>query len=293
MGDAVLHGLLPGELRAVVVVATEASREARARHQLAPASAALLGQGLSAGLLLAALQKDDSRVNLQLECDGPLRGLFVDAGADGEVRGYVKNPHVALELAGGAFRWRAALGNSGVLSVLRDIGVEYYRSSVALTELDLAADLDHYFATSDQVPTRVALGLRAVGDEALGVVAGALVQALPSGSATALQAAAGDLVARLDDALGRGLDDAQALFGALFADGQALGGETPVRFACTCSKERALQTLASLGPAEVQDIVDTMGSTAITCRFCGTKQEITLPDLLGLLEQLGAAGPRS
>ena len=63
--------------------------------------------------------------------------------------------------------------------------------------------------------------------------------------------------------------------------------ETPVRFTCTCSKERALATLESLGVNEVQHIVDTMGSTAVTCQFCGTKHEITLLDLFAVLEKLG------
>lgn len=292
MADGVVRGLLPGELRAVVAVVTDTAREARVRHALAPTSAALLGQGLAGASLLAALQKGDSRVNLQVECDGQLRGFFVDAGANGEVRGYVKNAHVDLELGEGEFRWRGALGNDGFLSVLRDIGTEYYRSSVQLRAMDLAKDLDHYFEVSDQVPTRVALTMRSVGDEPLGVVAGALVQVLPDGDRHALKTVGAGLQAALDAAVAAGKDTPDALFAALFAGGQALTSY-PARFACTCSKARALETLASLGAAEVQHIVDTMGSTAVTCHFCGTKHEITLPDLFAILEQLGAGTAKS
>jgi molecular chaperone Hsp33 len=291
MADGVVRGLLPGDLRAVVVVVTQASRDARARHGLAPTSAAVLSQGLAGGALLASLQKGRSRVNLQIECDGQLRGFFVDAGADGELRGYVKNPHVDLELGEGAFRWRGALGNSGFLSVLRDIGAEYYRSSVELRAMNLSQDLDHYFEVSDQVPTRVALALRGAGDEPLGVVAGALIQVLPDGDRAALEALGAGLQAALERALGDGRASPEALFAALFPDGRPLTQEA-VRFACSCSKSRALETLASLGAAEVQHLVDTLGSTAVTCHFCGTRHEITLPDLLGLLEHLGAAGAK-
>jgi molecular chaperone Hsp33 len=292
MADGVVRGLLPGELRAVVVVVTDAAREARARHGLAPTSAALLSQGLAGASLLAALQKGDSRVNLQVECDGQLRGFLVDAGANGEVRGYVKNPHVDLELGEGEFRWRGALGNDGFLSVLRDIGAEYYRSSVQLRAMDLAKDLDHYFEVSDQVPTHVALTVHPVGGEPLGVVAGALVQVLPDGDRQALEALGAGLKAALDAAVAAGTDTPERLFAALFPDGQTLAS-APVRFACSCSKARALETLAALGPAEVQHLVDTMGSTTVTCQFCGTKHEVTLPDLLALLEQLGAGQPKS
>ena len=72
----------------------------------------MLGEGLNAAVLLAALQKGSSRINLQIECDGVLRGMFVDASADGDVRGYVKEP----QLHGTA----AVLGRGGFLSVLRD-----------------------------------------------------------------------------------------------------------------------------------------------------------------------------
>lgn len=293
MADGVVRGLLPGELRAVVVVATDTARDARGRHQLAPTSAALLGQGLAGGALLASLQKGDSRVNLQVECDGPLRGFFVDAGANGELRGYVKNPHVDLELGEGEFRWRGALGNDGFLSVLRDIGAEYYRSSVQLRAMDLPKDLDHYFEVSDQVPTHVALALRRVGGEPLGVVAGALVQVLPDGDRQALEAVGHSLQASLDAAVAA--TDAptpEGLFAALFPAGEALT-HYPVRFACTCSKARALETLKSLGAADVQHIVDTMGSTAVSCHFCGAKHEITLPDLFQILEDLGAGAPKN
>jgi len=293
MADGIVRGLLPGELKAVVAVVTQTAREARARHRLAPTSAALLAQGLAGGVLLAALQKGDSRVNLQVECDGPLRGLFVDAGADGTARGYAKSPHVDLELGEGQFRWRGALGNSGFLSVLRDIGTEYYRSSTELRAMDLARDLDHYFETSDQVPTRVALALKKSPGDDLGVVAGALVQCLPGGDRHALD----EWGARLDEALKAAVDSvgesgAEAVFRAVFPQAEVLA-QVGVAFTCTCSKARALETLKSLGAPDVQHLVDTLGSTAVTCHFCGAKHEISLPDLLQILDELGAPSPKN
>jgi molecular chaperone Hsp33 len=287
MADGVVRGLLPGDLKAVVAVVSGASREARARHGLAPTSAALLAQGLAGGVLLGSLQKGDSRVNLQVECDGQLRGLLVDAGANGEVRGYAKNPHVDLELGQGEFRWRGALGNGGFLSVLRDIGAEYYRSSVALQSMDLAKDLAHYFEKSDQVPTHVAIAVRPSEADPLGVVAGALVQTLPEGDRHALAELGARLQASLEAALEASGAAPGALFHAVFPDGQALQ-EYPVAFRCTCSKARALETIKSLGAADVQHLVDTLGSTAVSCHFCGAKHEITLVDLLQILDQLGA-----
>lgn len=291
MADGIARALIAGNLKVVVVVATEAARVARGRHRLKRASAALLAEGLTGGLLLASLQKGDSRINLQVECDGPLGGFFVDAGAGGDCRGYAKNPDADVEL-GAEFRWRAALGNSGFLSVLRDIGAEFYRSSVQLEAMDVAKDLDHYFVTSEQVPTRVALDVVPVDDEALGCAAGVLVQALPDGDVKALEALGAELSTRLTEALHAGAGQSPAaLLGRLFPDVPALA-EFPVQFTCSCSKERVLRTLAALGARELQEIVDTMGSTAVTCQFCGLRHEVTLLDLMDLLEKLGVPQAR-
>lgn len=284
--DAIVKGLIEAtNLSVSLAVVSGTAQEARRRHRLAPVSAALLGRAFAGGALLASLQKGTSRVNLQLECDGPLRGLFVDASPEGALRGYVKNPDVGVELTG-AFRWRAALGNAGFLSVLRDIGPEFYRSSVELTAFDLVGDLNHYFTISEQVKTAVALATAPRGDEPLGCVAGVLLQALPHGDLGAFERLAAQLPALVDEAVAdAGLSTPEGLWQRLFP-GLSVLQKVPTRFQCTCSKARTLETLASLGKAEVQDIIDTTGSTAVTCHFCATKYEVTFPDLVGILDGL-------
>lgn len=283
--DCVLKGIVEAaNLSIAVAVVPQVAREARRRHGLKPVSARLLGQAFAAGAVLTALQKGDSRVNLQLECDGALRGLFVDVGADGSMRGYVKNALVEVELTD-AFRWRAALGNRGFLSVLRDIGHEYYRSSVELEAFDLAGDLNRYFEISEQVKTRVAVACAARGDEPLGMVAAVVMQALPNGDVEMLERLGATLEATLTEALADPTLDAESLFARLFP-GVAVTQRTPARFQCTCSKERTLDMLRGLGKAEIQDIIDTTASTAVTCHFCATKYEISFPDLLALMDSL-------
>lgn len=290
MSDSILRALLDEpNLMVAIAVTTDVARDARRRHQLKSASASLFAQGLTGAALMASLQKGETRINLQLECDGPLRGFLVDAATDGKVRGFVKNPDVVVELASGAFQWRAALGNSGFISVLRDIGGggEFYRSSVELVSMRFADDLNHYFTTSDQVATHVSLCVHHVGDEALGRVAGVLIQALPGGDEKALRS----LASQLDERLTRYVEatselTAEGLRAALFPTARLMA-ENPIVFACTCSHERAMGTLQALGADEVQDIVDTMGSTAVTCQFCGSRHEITLPNLWTILERLG------
>src|SRR4051812_14441435 len=188
MADELVSALLRAEdLRVVLALTGDLSRRARELAAMRPGSAAMLAQGLTAGLLLAALQKERARLNLQLECDGPLRGLFVDASSTGEVRGYVKNPHVEHLGGEGEFRWRPVLGNTGFLSVLRDQGGgESYRSSVQLARFDLARDLEAFFADSEQLRAEVILGAVPEGEEPLAVVGGWLLQPLPGGDVEVL-----------------------------------------------------------------------------------------------------------
>src|SRR4051794_14264894 len=96
------------DLRVVVVTCTEAARVAQRNHRVANAAAGVLAQGLAAGILMGSLVKENarSRVNVQLECDGPLRGMFVDADNEGNVRGYVKNPVADVEVASAEYRYR-------------------------------------------------------------------------------------------------------------------------------------------------------------------------------------------
>lgn len=297
MADELVSGLLKEtDLRVVLVTASELSRRARELHHSATASALLMAQGLTAGALLAALQKSDSRVNMQLECDGPLRGLFVDGDSSGVLRGYAKNPLVSTVGAEGEYHWRPALGNKGFLSVLRDLGGgEYYRSSVELESFDLAKDLERYFSVSDQLPTRVYLTVlptRSDGaTEPLGTVAGMLLQPLPDGDREAFRAL-GDRLAREFESTVR----AQASQGAIAllktlvpqADLEVMS-RYPVSFTCSCSKDRVKRALLSMGREELEDILAKEGEAVADCHFCTTHYVVTGEEIRALLAELASA----
>jgi molecular chaperone Hsp33 len=239
--------------------------EAQRLHGLADGSAAILGEALNAAVLLAALQKGSTRINLQLECDGPLRGLFVDASADGDVRGYVKEPQL--------FGTAAVLGRSGFLSVLRDMGKgEHYRSSVELSAMELGPDLERYFASSDQVPTKVALTS----------TGGVLLQCLPGADPADLERLGQRLGERLSAAVAAGSAalEAKALFGD---EPFEVLASYPLSWKCTCSKERVMRALATMGAAELADMIEKDGKASAKCQFCGRAYEVSVEELRGLL----------
>lgn len=291
MADELVSGLLKQtDLRVVLVTTSELARRARELHRSATASASLVAEGLTAGALLAALQKGDSRINLQLECDGPLRGLFVDADTSGVLRGYAKNPLVSHLGAEGTYHWRPALGNKGFLSVLRDLGGgEYYRSAVELEAFDLAKDMERYFAMSDQLPSRVYFtvlpGVSNGAPEPLGTVAGLLLQPLPDGDQAAFREL-GDRLARDFESVvkAHASQGAMALLGALVpqADLEVMS-RYPVSFTCGCGKERVKRALLSMGRAELEDILANEGEAKADCHFCTTHYVVSGDEIRELL----------
>jgi molecular chaperone Hsp33 len=290
--DEVLTALLPrSRLRVVVATASALSRKAQALGALADASAALLSQGLLAASLMGALHKHKSRgrLHLQLECDGPLRGLFVDSSPDGSVRGYVKNRQVSVVGGEGEFRWRAALGNNGFLSVLRDKGEgEFYRSSIQLKHFDLARDLELYFEQSEQLPARLALEVVG-GDGHAWVAAGVLLQPLPDGDREAL----GRHGRRLEKerplaAAVRAWPDISvtSLLKELFTEECEITSRFPIEFRCSCSKERVKDALVALGHAELSELFAKEGKAEATCEFCTAHYLVTGEELSMMLSQM-------
>jgi molecular chaperone Hsp33 len=287
MTDRLCRGLVPARgLRAVFVRVADTARMARMLHGLYPTAAGLFAEALAAGALLGALQKEKGRVNLQLECDGPLGGLFVDADAEGNLRGYVRRP--AVHFPGDPRRGaRAALGGGGFLSVLRDPGGgQYYRSAVQLEALDLAEDLRRWFTTSEQVATALDLAVVPRGDEALGDAAGLLVQRLPDGDSAALE----DARARLaGGALPRALEaalPAQDAIRAVVGDGFDLLADGELAWRCGCSAERARAAVSALGAEGIAEVLAKEREAVVTCEFCRSRYVVAEPELRDLRRRL-------
>jgi molecular chaperone Hsp33 len=287
MTDRLCRGLVPERgVRAVFVRVGDTARMARMLHGLYPTSAHLFAQALAGGALLGALQKDRARVNLQVECDGPLAGLFVDADAEGSVRGYVRGP--AVNFPGDPVRGaHAALGGSGFLSVLRDLGSgQIYRSAIELTALDVAEDLRRWFRKSEQVATALDLAVVPKDGEPLGEVAGVLFQRLPDGDDAAIDAARERLAAgALAEALGRGAG-AQDVIRSVVGEGFELLADVEVAYRCGCSQERARVAVSALGPDGIAEVLANEREAVITCEFCRARYVVTEAELRDIARRL-------
>ncbi|AFZ32036.1 33 kDa chaperonin [Gloeocapsa sp. PCC 7428] len=282
-----------GGIRAVGVITTRLTEEARQRHQLSYVATAALGRTMSAGLLLASnMKRAESRVNIRIKGNGPLDGILVDAGLDGTVRGYVDNPTVELPPnSRGKLDVGGAVGNDGYLYVVRDVGYGYpYTSTVELVSGEIGDDITHYLVTSEQTPSALVLGVF-VGSEGVQAAGGLLIQVLPKAARDeALIQTLESRVAALSGftpllQAGKTLPE---ILGELLGDmGLEILPETQlVRFHCGCTFDRMLGALKMLGEAELQDMIEKDDGAEATCHFCGTVYQASSAELSQLIADL-------
>lgn len=271
-----------GRIRAVAIRSTALVDEARRRHQTAPTATAALGKALTGSLLLAATLRKSGRLNVRVAGRGPLGGIFVDAGTDGTVRGYVGNTELDLPpRENGQLDVGGAVGHEGLLSVTYDLGRNPYTGTVNLVSGELGEDFTSYLANSEQIPSAMSLGIFVEHGEVLSA-GGLLVQLMPD---------AGDEIAeRLEDTV-----KAMPSFTAMEREGltlkeileKALAGfqveilaeEETVRFACHCDNERVLGAIRVLGEEEIRNMIVEDGQAEVRCHFCNQQYVVPKEEL--------------
>lgn len=262
------------------LVQIEAAWAALREHLSYPAPVRdLLGEATAAAVLLASTIKFDGSLTLQLQGDGAVRLLVVQCTHDFRVRG------VAQYDAGRVAADFARLAGRGRLSVTIEatsVGAPW-QGIVPLEGASLAECIDAYFATSEQLPTRVCLAADATR------AGGLLVQRLPDAAADTAAEGSDTAWARMC-AQAAALDAHDLLYGAAESlvrriatvDDVRLFAGSPVRFECRCSRERVLGVLRALGEEEVQTVLHEQGKVTVTCEFCQRPYEFDAIDVAQL-----------
>ena len=286
-----------GFIRCMSAVTTDTAAEAARRHGTTGTVAAALGRTLTGALLLGAGQKEFDRLTVQVECDGPVRGITVEANARGRVRGYVREPLADAPLnAQGKFDVSAVVGG-GMFYVTYesgfDIGLyrEPYRGAVPIVSGEIGEDFAYYLAKSEQIPSAVMLGVlvraRASGETFVEAAGGLMIQVMP-GADSATVSAIESTVSRTPHTtalIREGASPADLLRTALGDVPFEVLEEREVGFSCTCSYERAASLVSSIDGAELESMLREDRGASLTCHFCNETYRIDEPALAEMVEK--------
>lgn len=280
-----------GMVQAVAVATRDLTERARNIHTTLPVATAALGRALAAASMMGnALKAEGASLTLQIKGGGPLGTVMAVADEFGNVRGYVQQPHVDLPLRpDGKLDVGAAVGSSGSLTVIKDLGMkEPYIGSVALLGGEIAEDLAAYFVESEQIPTACALGVLVDRDQSVRAAGGYIIQLLPGagedviGRVEAGVLAAGAVTGLLD----RNGDPEAMLRTVLSGFDVEILETSPVEYRCYCSRERVERALISLGKQELESILAEQGGCELTCQFCDRVYRFSADQLRSLIDGL-------
>ena len=282
-----------GFVKAAAVTTRELTERARNIHKTLPVGTAALGRTLAAASMMGnALKAEGASLTLQIKGGGPLGTVLAVSDTEGNVRGYVQNPHVDLPLrADGKLDVGAAVGTDGALTVIKDLDMkEPYIGSVQLLGGEIAEDLAAYFVESEQIPTACALGVLVDRDQSVKAAGGYIVQLLPGADEdTIARVEGGVLAAGPVTALLERNPSPEALLRAVLSDFEVELLETvPVSYKCYCTRDRVERALISMGVDELQSLLEEQGGCELTCQFCDRVYRFSREDLEALLAEMRA-----
>ncbi|HIX60213.1 MAG TPA: Hsp33 family molecular chaperone HslO [Candidatus Blautia gallistercoris] len=271
------------QIRAFAVTARELVEYARKAHNTSPVATAALGRLLSAGAMMGVMMKGEKDIlTLQIKADGPLQGVTVTADSQGRVKGYVGNPDVCIPAnARGKLDVAGAVGN-GILSVIKDMGLkEPYVGQTALQTGEIAEDLTYYFATSEQVPSSVGLGVLMNRDNTVKQAGGFILQLMPFAEEKVISALEEKIaqVSSVTALLDQGLSPEGILEQLLGDLGLEINDTVPASFYCNCSKERVEKALISIGKKDLKEMIEDGKEVELNCHFCNTDYTFTVEEL--------------
>lgn len=282
-----------GAVKAVAVTTRGLTEYARNIHKTLPVATAALGRTLAAASMMGnALKEEAASLTLQIKGGGPLGTVLAVSDHLGNVRGYVQNPHVDLPLReDGKLNVGAAVGGSGTLTVIKDLGMkEPYIGSVGLLGGEIAEDLAAYFVESEQIPTACALGVLVDRDQSVKAAGGYMIQLLPGAEEDVIAKVEGGVLASgpVTAVLDRN-PDPEALLRTVLSDFEVeILEESPIEYKCYCSRDRVERALISMGVPELESLLEEQGGCELGCQFCDKVYRYSADELRELIGRLKA-----
>lgn len=288
MKDYIVTGMAAGsQVRAFAITSKEMVETAREHHNTSPVATAALGRLLSAGAMMGSMMKNEKDVlTLQIKAGGPLDGMTVISDSKAMVKGYVGNPEVMLPAKNGKLDVGGAVG-IGFMNVIKDMGLkEPYLGQAVLQTGEIAEDLTFYYATSEQIPSSVGLGVLMEKDNTVKQAGGFIIQLLPFASEETITKLEENLKSldTVTNMLEKGLTPEEILGEVLKGLDIVFTDKIDTKFQCDCSKEKVTKAIMTVGKEELEDMIADGENVEGKCHFCNTGYVYTPDDLKGILE---------
>ena len=273
--DYLFRGLARNsKVRVIGVDASESIAKICSAHNTLPITTVVFSRFLLAGTMMGVLEKANNGISMQINSDGPMKSLFMQATRNGLIRGYVSNPKGDLELEENKLSIEGVVGDNGILSVIKtsELGEDFV-SDVILTECNITKDIAYYFFTSEQIPTILNLQVDLNQDGGVKEAKGYLIQLLTGyeeEDVRFLESLKLDRIENLEEDVKK-----------IFTDFEKLE-EIPVRDICDCNKERFLNGLATLSSEDLDELASE--DVEVVCQFC-QKSYVFTPSELNQLKE--------
>lgn len=289
MKDYVVRGTdKSGNFRFFGSITKELVQTASEYHKTSPVVSAGLGRTMTAAAMMSQMLKNEKdRMSVVIKGDGPIGGVVIEANAKGNIKGYPYNPIVDIPLnADGKLDVSGAFGNA-VMTIMKDFGLkEPYIGQTILVSGEIAEDFTYYFATSEQTPSAVALGVLVDVDYSIKQSGGFIIQVLPDASDDAID----QLEARLKDfpSLTTLLEEGRTIEEII----EDLLGEVTfwerqdIQFCCDCSTDQMERGLMSIGAGDLRELIEEDESAELICHFCNKHYNFNKDELQGLLDEI-------
>ena len=290
MNDYIIRGTAANDqVRFFAAYTKDVVETARQKHNTSPVATAALGRLLTAGAMMGSMCKNDSDViTLQIQCSGPIGGLTVTADSKANVKGYVNNPDVMLPPSKeGKLDVGKAL-DLGVLTVIKDIGLkEPYSGQTHLVSGEIAEDLTYYFASSEQVPSAVGLGVLMSKDNTVKQAGGFIVQLMPFADEEVINKLEERVnnISSVTEMLEKGMTPEDILKEVMGDMDVEFTDKIETGFVCNCGKEKIAKALAGISKKDMDEIINDGKEIEVKCDFCNTTYKFSVEELQTLRKQ--------
>lgn len=274
-------------IRIYAIRSTEMVKEAARRHNTWRTVTAALGRAITAGTMMGTMLKGEEKMTIKIEGNGPASPIIIDSTAAGTARGYVNHSEVDPERkANGKLNVAAVVGTEGSLSVVKDLGMrDHFTGSVPLVSGELGEDFTYYFATSEQTPSSVGLGVVVGKDDIVEGAGGFILQIMPGVTDETLDNIEAHLktLPPISSMIQRGDTPEQIIEQLAGKDNFHLIETVETMFQCQCSKERIMTALHSIDETELSAMIHEDEGAETTCHFCNETYWITKEELESIL----------